>query len=329
MFRKIFLINMGLFVIILLLSYNVYTIWSQVLTQLKSPPVQIELPKRAEPVVEDEDEEPDYAPSSRMSYSSIVEKDLFRPEREEWQPPPPPEEEEVDVKQSSPYPQFPGQVPQQEMKKPDLFGIIIIGEANKYAIMQGFTREEQQERTRKIRLGDGSVREVPLPPLPGQIKKDKISAYRIGDYVSEAQVVDIQPDMVIMETEEGERYELLLREPTKLEMWKPALAEGQSGEEPGAFPGQPGVGIPGMQPIPVPPGVPVYPYVPAYPLPPPPGYVPPGAIPPQVGQGPPIQTPLPPTPQPQQQRILPNQPGFPPGGLRYPPGQPYPGVMRR
>jgi len=55
MFRKIFLINVGLFVILLLLSYNFYTIWSQVLTQIKSPPVQIELPKKSEPFIEDED----------------------------------------------------------------------------------------------------------------------------------------------------------------------------------------------------------------------------------------------------------------------------------
>ena len=323
MFRKIFWINIGLVVIVLLLSYNFYKIWSQVMVHIKTPSARIEVAQETESLVQEKADEPDYMPSSLMSYSAIVEKDLFRPEREEWQPPPPPEEEEVEVQQSSPYPQYPGQPPQPEMKEPNLFGIIIIGESKKYAIMQGWTREEQKERTRKIRVGN-EIREVPLPSLPGQLKEDNINAYRMGDYVSEAQVVDILPDKVIMEKEDGERYELLLREPTKLEMWKPSLAEGEQ------QPGQGGQipGLPGGQPYPVPQGVPIYPYVPAYPVPPP-GFVPPGVIPPQGRQRVVPQRQLPPNLPQQPQRNLPSPPGFPPGGISYPPGLSYPGPNRR
>ncbi len=318
MFRKIFWINIGLFVIVLLLSYNLYKIWSQVITQIKSPPVQIKVAQESEEMLQEKDDGPDYMPSSRMSYSPIVEKDLFRPEREEWQPPPPPEEEDVELKQSSPYPQFPGQPPQPEIKKPTLHGVIIIGESKKYAIMQGWIREEQKERMRKIPIGGGQFREVPLPPIPGQIKQDKISAYRIGDYISEAQVVDILPEKVVMEQEDGERYEILLREPTKLEMWKHPVAEGEIPGSPGAEFGQPGSPFPpGVQPYPIPQGVPYPAYIP-YQLPPPPGFVPPGAGgPPQGGRGP-----------------IPGPPIQPQPGLTQPvfprlPNQPMPGPMTR
>ncbi|MGA1863517.1 MAG: hypothetical protein ACMUHX_00485 [bacterium] len=329
MFKKIFWINIGLFVIVLLLSYNLYKIWSQVITQIKSPPVQIEVEQKPEDIEQAKDEWPDYTPSSRMSYTPIVEKDLFRPEREEWQPPPPPEEEEVELQQSSPYPQYPGQPPQPEMRKPTLHGVIIIGESKKYAIMQGWTREEQTERTRKIPIGGGQFREVPLPPLPGQIKQDKINAYRIGDYISEAQVVDILPDKVVMEQEDGERYDILLREPAKLETWKNASSEGEMPGGPGAEFGQPGGPPfpPGMQPYPIPQGVPIYPqYIPAYPLPPPPGYIPPGVRIPQGGGG---QVPVPPSPPQPQQLPAFKPPGFPTGGATSPLQQGIPGLIKR
>jgi hypothetical protein len=235
MFRKIFWINVGLFIIIILLAYNLHTIWSQVLTQIKTPPTKINFTRKVEASVRVDEDEPDYTPASRMSYSPIVEKDLFRPQREEWQPPPPPEEEEVDLKQS---PQYPGQVKEQKIRKPELYGIIIIGESKSYAIMQGWKRGEAKERTRKVRLGNGQIREVPLPPIPGKLEKKNVEAYRIGEYVSEAQVVEILPDKVIMEEEDGMRYELLLREPTKLEMWKPEVAEVKPGATPGAGSGQ-------------------------------------------------------------------------------------------
>lgn len=279
MFRKIFWINVGIFIIILLLSYNLHTIWSQVITQIESPPTKIDVKRKVDGSAQVYEDEPDYTTGSRMSYSPIVEKDLFRPQREEWQPPPPPEEEEVDLEQISQYPQYPGQAKKQEIKKPELYGIIIIGESESYAIMHGWKRGDAKERTRKIRLGDGRIREVPLPPIPGKLEKENVEAYRIGDYVSEAQVVKILPDKVIMEEEDGMRYELLLREPTKLEMWKPEVSKAKTGEAQGV--GSRQVGQPRHKSYPMPTGVPVYPgFVPAYPLPPPPrGNVPPGVVP--------------------------------------------------
>ena len=328
MFRKIFWINLGLFIIIILLGYNIYNIWSQVRVQIKSHPTKLQVTRKVKASVKVDEDEPNYAPASRMSYSPIIEKDLFRPQREEWQPPPPPEEEDVDLKQSAPYPQYPGQVQEQEIKKPELYGIIIIGESESYAIMQGWKRGEAKERTRKIRLGNGQIREVPLPPIPGRSEKENVDAYRIGDYVSEAQVEEILPDKVIMEKDDGMRYELLLREPTKLEMWKPQVAGTKPGEVPGVGPGQ--GGQPGRQPYPVPPGVPVYPrFVPAYPVPAlPPGYVPPGAALQQRRVNPVPQSPRPP---PAQQQIpnFPNRPGFPAGNLSIPPGQRFPRPMGR
>lgn len=335
MFRKIFWINVGLFIIIILLTYNIYIIWSQVLTQIKFPPLQIETTREVKSAIKINENDLDYMPSSRMSYSPIVEKNLFRPEREEWQPPPPPEEEEVDLQQSSQYPQFPGNPQQQEIKKPELYGVIIIGDSRKYAIMQGWKRGEPKERTRKVRVGNGQIREVPLPPVPGKLEQENVDAYRVGDYVSEAQVVEIMPEKVIMEDEDGMRYELLLREPTKLEMWKHEVAEAKPGEASGTGSDQQGQipPIPGRQPYPIPQGVPGYPrFVPAYPVLPP-GYVPPGISPmqgrqgyiPQRPQSPP--QPLPNVPHSRQQ--IPIRPGFPPGGLPLPPGQGFPAQMRK
>ena len=57
MFRKIFWINIGLFVIVLLLSYNFYKIWSQVTTQIKSPPVRIEAPLEPHKWTQEEEDE--------------------------------------------------------------------------------------------------------------------------------------------------------------------------------------------------------------------------------------------------------------------------------
>lgn len=331
MFRKIFWINLGLFIIVLLLTYNIYIVWSQVIAQIKSPPVKIEITKNVEVSIKTDKNKTDYMPSSRMSYSPIVEKNLFRPEREEWQPPPPPEEEEVDLQQTSAYPQFPGNPQEQEIKRPELYGVIIIGDSKKYAIMQGWTRGEPKERTRKIRLGNGQIREVPMPPIPGKLEKEKVDAYRIGDYISEAQIVEIMPEKVIMEEEDGMRYELLLREPSKLEMWKPSLAEGKPGEIPEHGTGQEGQipHTPGGQPYPVPPQVvPGYPrFVPAYPVPvPPPGYIPPGAIPRQgIQRYTPrnrLSPPQPPNVPGSQQKIpgLLNRTGFPPGAFTPPQG---------
>ncbi len=343
MFRKIIWINLGVFVIIILLSYNLYRFWSRIRNELKTTSVKIDFSEGSKKFAKEEEIERiiDYKPSSRMSYSSIAEKDLFRPEREEWQPPPPPEEEEVETPKTTPYPQFPGQPQQPEMKNPTVHGIIIIGESKKYAIMQGWTREDVKERTRKIRLSDGQIREVPLPSIPGNIVQDATKAYRIGDSIAEAQIVDILPDKVVLEKEDGERYDIVLREKVKLDKWKPYGQDEQADQFPGQLPGDesqaqfPGIPPGQVQPYPIPPGVPVYPYIPpAYRQPVlPPGYIPPPGFIPGQGQIPPGQ--IPPNPRqfqpPPSAQNYPPQSMIPPGGrLPYtPPGQNFPGQIKR
>jgi hypothetical protein len=226
------------------------------------------------------------------------------------------------LQQTAAYPQFPGTSQEQEIKRPELYGVIIIGDSKKYAIMQGWTRGEPKERTRKIRLGNGQIREVPMPPIPGKLEKEKVDAYRIGDYISEAQIVEIMPEKVIMEEDDGMRYELLLREAAKLETWKPSVAEGKSGEIAEHGPDQGGQipRAPGGQAYPAPQGVPGYPrFVPTYPVPvPPAGYLPPGVIPRQGRQrykpkNSPSSPQLPNVPGSRQQIPgLLNRPGFPP-----------------
>lgn len=342
MFRKIFWINIGLFVIIVLLTYNLYRFWTKTIRDIKTPATHISLeesPKRVS-AEELEAELVDFRPSSRMSYTPVAEKDLFRPEREEWQPPPPPEEDEPEIK-PTPYPQFPGQK-QPEVKDPTVHGIIIIGESKKIALMQGWSREEPQQRTRKIPIGNGQFREVPLPPVPGKVVMDKVKAYHIGDEISESRIVDILPETVVLERESGERYEIILREQIKLDKWKLGEHEMQAAgfqrPEGGEMP-QPQVYPGDGEPYPIPPGA-----VPMYP--PPPGYMPmyPAQIPPRTFAPPPgfLQTP-PPSPQVGQvppvgaQRSisspqnLPTPPGFALGnrGPYAPPGQFFPGQPRR
>jgi len=166
MFRKIFWINGGLLIIIFLLSYNLYNDWSEVITQLRSPCPLIEVQQPPAITTEEgEAQEPYSTPSSRMSYASIIDKNLFRPDRTEWHLPI--DDGPDDVPPSSPYPPYYGlEITQPEIRRPNLFGIIIIGESKRYAIMQGWMREEQQNRTRKIRLPDGLMMEVPLPSMP-------------------------------------------------------------------------------------------------------------------------------------------------------------------
>lgn len=276
MFRKIFWINAGLLTIIFLLSYNLYNDWSQVITQLRSPSPLIEIRQSPRITAEEvEGQKPHSTPSSRMSYTSIIDKNLFRPDRTEWQPPF--DDGPDDVPPSLPYPPYSGpKTPQSEIRRPNLFGTIIIGESKRYAIMQGWMIEEQQMKTRTIRLPDGRIIEVPLPSMPAQMKQDKINAYRIGDHVSGARIIDICRNKVLLEKENGERYELQLREPAEIEREDLLLAEGMQGGHPipGAEMTRGIPGTPGEQPYPTSPAVSVPPsYMPLYSIPMPPWHI--------------------------------------------------------
>ena len=247
------------------------------------------------------------------TYDLIADKDLFRPERTEWVAPPPPPEPPPDQQPKVEIPQYPEERNRPGMKKPTLYGIIITKD-KKSAIMKGSVREEPQKRTRKVRLGNGEVRDVPLPPGPGRITDDKTKTYHVGDEISESQIVDILPDRVVL-SKNGEEYELLLRE-SKM---------GQNAQNPGQESGpaqnnqedQKGRDVP-----PEPPGLPRN-------FPPPAGY--PRFQPPPGFHG--FQPP-PGFPGFQPPQGQPGQPGFPPqvpqpGQAGFPPGGPYPFPVQR
>ncbi|MGA1875036.1 MAG: hypothetical protein ACMUIA_05475 [bacterium] len=209
MLRRTFWINVGLFIIILLLGINVYKLWRSIFNEEWKGPISVLAKNITEGEVKFEDGADDVP--ALYTYDVIADKDLFRPERTEWIPPPP-EPEETDKKET--IPQYPSERHQPAMKEPTLYGIMIQGD-KKSALMKGMIREEPKQRFRKVRLGNGEVREVPLPPIPGRVTEDKVRTYVIGDQICESTVVDIAPDRVIL-SKNGEEYELLLREPSRL-----------------------------------------------------------------------------------------------------------------
>ncbi|MEW5803534.1 MAG: hypothetical protein AB1847_15685 [bacterium] len=302
MFKRIFWINLGLFVIVSLLSFNAYQIWLPIVngTWKGSLPVSKRNISAKEVIPQDEDD----SKPALYTYDVIADKDLFRPERTEWLPPPPPTDATDQPRME--IPQYPAERNQPGMKKPTLYGIVIIRD-KKSAIMKGSIREEPQKRSRKVRLGNGEVRDVPLPPIPGRVTDDKTRVYRIGDEVSESQIVDILPDRVVL-SKNGEEYELLLREPSA-----PANAQipGQEPEPPQNVQGGPRVRNPQSEPQ----APPRFTPPPGYPVPnPPPGY--------------PAYQPPPGFPAFQPPQGQPGQPGFyppltPPGSPGVPPGAPY------
>ena|GEM_PF-2688542 len=341
MFKRIFLVNFGLFIIVALLSFNVYRTWGPILRGewKKSLPAVIRgaTGKQAPP----KEEEP--IKPALYTYDVIADKDLFRPERTEFiPPPPPPAAESAEQQPKMEIPQYPTERNQPGMKKPALYGIIIIKDKqnnikDKYAIMQGSVREESQKRSRKVRLGNGEVRDVPLPPIPGRIVDTKPKDYRVGEEISESKIVDILPDRVIL-SKNGEEYELLLWEKFRTSSPKNDQSPGEelSGQRsiqgarkgPGSLPEEnvPGDVSPPPDYQPPPQGA----YPPPYP--PPQGF--PGQQPPGFGYppiAPPGQQGVPPgVPFPQfpgQRPIYTPPPGFqvppgfqPPPGFQVPPG---------
>jgi len=302
LFKHVFWINLGLFIIVSLLSFNVYRVWLPIVKG--GWEVSLPISKRNVSAKEAIPKEEETDKPALYTYDLIADKDLFRPERTEWLPPPPPPETSEQPKME--IPQYPEERNRPGMKKPRLYGIMIIKD-KKSAIMKGSVREEAQKRTRKVRLGNGEVRDVPLPPVPGRVADDKTKTYHIGDEISESQLVDILPDRVVL-SKNGEEYELLLRESNtaqnpQIPGQESVPPQNNQGDRRGRnVPPEPGVppnftpppGYPAFQP---PPGYPAFQPPPGYPaFQPPPGF--PAFQPPQ-GQ--------------------PGQPGFPLGA----PGSPY------
>jgi hypothetical protein len=305
--KRMFWINLGLFIIVSLLSFNVYRVWLPIVKGRWK--VSLPVSKRNVSAKETIPKEEEVDKPALYTYDLIADKDLFRPERTEWVPPPPPTEATTEQPKMQ-IPQYPEERNKPGMKKPTLYGIMITKD-KKSAIMKGSIREDPQKRSRKVRLGNGEVRDVPLPPGPGKITDDKAKTYHIGDEISESQIVDILPDRVVL-SKNGEEYELLLREskatrnaqgPGQEAGLTPPNVQGDQREQ--NFP----PGGPAVPPnFPPPPGYPGFQPPPGYPaFQPPPGFPafqpPPQGQPGQPGFYPPMRQP--------------GQPGFPPGAPPY------------
>lgn len=257
MFRRIFWINLGLAAIVFLLALNVYKIWRSVIKKEWKEPAIVSAGSISENEATFGDEQ-SYKPAL-YTYDVIADKNLFRPQRTEWLPDLP--EKEESEKEKKP---LPTQRNQAAMKEPVLYGIMIRRDS-KSALMKGSIREEAKERFREVRLGSGQVRKVPLPSRPGRIVPDKVRTYHVGDEINDSLVVDILQDRVIL-SKNGEEYELLLREPSRL------AAKNAPGPDKESI----NKNLQGLQTVPPQPGqFPNFPRLPAYPPPGFPVYPPP------------------------------------------------------
>ncbi len=266
MFKRIFWINLGLLIIIFLLSLNVYKVWNSIIRKewLNSFSVS------AQNIIEEEilfdDEEPQLAPL--YTYDLIADKNLFRPERAEWFPPAPDEDEEEKNEKSTKTKRTKNKT---AMKEPILYGIIITSN-KKSAMMKGSIRGEPQKITRKKRMKDGSVIDVPVREVAGKITPGKVKTYHVGDEINESIVLDILPDRVVL-SKNNEEYEIILRDSARL-LAKNVDPKNKNSNKDGSKDNQGG-----LQPAPPPGGYPNFPRFPAYPVPVYPQFGPQGGAP--------------------------------------------------
>jgi len=208
--RLLYIINFILLLLIIYFGSSLYKISGPLLEQIKISTNPESISKRfvidSKEVEVEEIELPEFTPASRSRYALIADKDLFRPEREEWYPPPPPEEEGENL--VVPTGNYAAQQGLKELPKPLLYGIVIIGDNKKYAIMQGHIREEVEIPETKTRSGRPR-RQSQRPRV--KIEQDKARPYYIGEEISEYQIADILVDMIILE-KNGVREELHLRQ---------------------------------------------------------------------------------------------------------------------
>ncbi|MGA1871656.1 MAG: hypothetical protein ACMUJM_24270 [bacterium] len=218
MFIKLsYIINFFLMLLVIYLIVGLYKIVGPLLSQIKFGQDQNAYTEqflvRCKEIEVDEIELPDFTPASKSRYALIADKDLFRPEREEWFNSSYTGKGGKDFKEPQVF-----NYSQQNLRRlpiPTLSGIVIIGNNKKYAFMQGHRREEVKTHT-KINNKTGA-RETPRIAR-FQIQQDKLKSYHIGDKISEYQIIDILDDMVILE-KNGMTKELLLREvPTVSEL---------------------------------------------------------------------------------------------------------------
>jgi hypothetical protein len=202
MFKKPMLINSGLLIILGMLSYNLSQMW----LSFYNPSGFDELAKKPEITIPSADKNNTGEPrrDSLKMYNVIGEKNVFLPQRQEWTPPPvvaaPSKPGPVPDKEPEPPP------PPTPLPNPTLMGIIMEEDGEKIAIMQGHHREEVEARaTTPSRFS----RRIAPRAIPDRIVADRIKNYHEGDTISEAVIVEIHEDKVILDRD-GERIEILI-----------------------------------------------------------------------------------------------------------------------
>ncbi len=138
---------------------------------------------------------------SLKDYAVIGKQNVFRPQRQEWTAPPP-----VPVKPKAPevIPKDPEPLPPVPLPDPAVMGIILEEDGERIAIMQGHRRE-------KVEISASSRRRRRRAPrqMPDRIVADRMKTYHEGDTISEAVILEIQENKVIIERD-GEKIELVL-----------------------------------------------------------------------------------------------------------------------
>jgi hypothetical protein len=191
MFKKPMLLNGALLLLSGVLIYNVSRMWLS-----SSPPLTVNGVMK-QPETEDVSSEKKGDKGKRVSagaYDVIGRQNVFRPQRREWTPPPPPPASPKPVPEVKKEPEPPTPPP---LPDPAVMGIIVEENGERIAIMQGHRREEIAVRSRR------------RGRIPVRIVADKVGTYHEGDTISEAVIVEIQEDKVIIERD-GERIELAL-----------------------------------------------------------------------------------------------------------------------
>jgi len=177
MFRKLFLINLSLFVAAVLLAVWVVEIWS------KPVGARIKVDPRPPKHISKDEYTFEKMPAG-FGYDLMVERDLFRPDRKRYIPP-----------QPSPTP-----TPSAQKGKPNfvVVGIMILSERVKYAIIGESSPAKpklKKPKRRWRRWRRGRKRQTPTPP---PLKLLKPRSYHEGEEVKDGwYVAQIKPMSVV------------------------------------------------------------------------------------------------------------------------------------
>ncbi|MBI5788191.1 MAG: hypothetical protein HZA78_04990 [Candidatus Schekmanbacteria bacterium] len=151
-----------------------------------------------------EDNETGKRQASLADYKIIGERNLFRPDRREWTPPPPPPPPPPKPAAPEPPPPPPPSPPP-SYPDPILIGIIDDNGENA-ALMRGHKREEISSPHQQQVRGFNRY----APPTRYRIIEEPMGRFHVGDIISEAKIVKIDSDRVVLERE-GKVFQVLLR----------------------------------------------------------------------------------------------------------------------